>query len=584
MYRSFVPLVSAETTFSTTPSIESIPNGLQMQPPPLPAKQRRHHHSDEEWEEHKDVITLLFHENTTEEVMMIMRRDYNFHAGLRQYKTKTKAWGLGKNIKTADAKIMLTKQSKRKLESDAETMFVFGGAQVEERKLERIKKRAAVKAAEEPSPSASTPGGVMYYTPSSEIVGYPSPEISRTFASSPSANTFLSGILVYDEEPQEVTIIRVYTEALTTPRDHKPLEGSPGYLHQGGARGLLSRGRFRGTTRAAHFLSEAHSLTAVLVDALHGPQSPNNPKIKIHTNSTASAKGRSPPEFFYGLQNYTKDHKSAMDAFMTTVKHHRLCAEVLGLNRKDRSLWLREWTPFEEADADQVGARANTLLGDLLHLYPSMSILSLFVRFYLAASSKRPVLLRVAVAVDPRRETQECDFCDYGFFRLDYLGPEGAVRINNAFSKRNLYQEFLTEHLLTTSQKLRWSETAPIQQGWSHMPVLMGCQHDCGILLHRTGQHGRQEWNTTTDSDHTSFQPFPLDDPVHICTVAHRGRKAIRAVFDTHRADFKDYDGGGVKTGEEDKFDAMPAEKTGFENFPEDDVFSEGEFCFKARV
>jgi hypothetical protein len=54
-----------------------------------------------------------------------------------------------------------------------------------------------------------------------------------------------------------------------------------------------------------------------------------------------------------------------MESFTETVKHHKLCAQILDLNKRQRKLWLQEWVPFEEADAEQVGTRANNLLGDL---------------------------------------------------------------------------------------------------------------------------------------------------------------------------------------------------------------------------
>jgi hypothetical protein len=75
------------------------------------------------------------------------------------------------------------------------------------------------------------PEGLVYYTPSLDTPGYPSPEVSRTFTDSARAKAFIVRLMVYDEKPQEVEIVRVESEPMAMLGGHKTPEKSLGYLH-----------------------------------------------------------------------------------------------------------------------------------------------------------------------------------------------------------------------------------------------------------------------------------------------------------------------------------------------------------------
>jgi hypothetical protein len=274
-----------------------------------------------------------------------------------------------------------------------------------------------------------------------------------------------------------------------------------------------------------------------------------------------------------------------MTVFMNTVKHHKVCLDVLGLGRRDRSNWLNEWTPMEQSDTEIIGTGVNLILGDLLQHYPGMNIMSLLVKSQVTSPSTKPILLRVSLGIDSRIGTQDCNYCDFGFLVFDYLGPEGAIKIHDSFSKRNLHQVFRdvadyknTSRLVTKSLKLKWSESAPMYKGWAQMPVMRACLHGETVVYHEDEPprtQGDDKWTGSEDSDHTSFQAFPLDSSVRIYDISchHSGGNKERGFEHAKWNEFSSDE-------KEVKFDSKPKLEDQFNPYPSDDEKSLDEFCF----
>jgi len=408
----------------------------------------------------------------------------------------------------------------------------------------------------------------VYYTPRSDLSSYLSPEATEEQGvNTYNAVKFLNDIKEYDVDSQVVTTGQVFREILDILPNQEPPEG---HLHQAGARGTVLRGRFNGTAKSGDFLSKFHKLTALLVNVVQDPKEANGPQSSTGDDGA--------PEFFYRLQNYSMQAKEAMNKIMVIAKHDKLCRDILGLTKSDRSRWLKDWTPLEQREADKIGAGVNILLGDMLPLYYNMSIISLLVRFY-SKSSRKPILLRLSIGIDPRKEIRDCNYCDYGFSTLDYLGPEGALRLHDSFSKRNLRKMFSTTYVSETNTlNLRWSETATMHLGWSRMPVVRACQHGKTTIYHDDvlGVHNeREEWDPTPSKDHTCFQPFPSDDRLRIIETgcSHVTRFAVGELklemIDVH-----------IENAEEE-FDPNAVDAVEFNAFPADKDLSFEEFCFQ---
>jgi hypothetical protein len=107
----------------------------------------------------------------------------------------------------------------------------------------------------------------------------------------------------------------------------------------------------------------------------------------------------------------------------------------------------------------------------------------------------------------------------------------------------------------------------------------MGCQHGKDVIICRD-HIGKQEWNTNTNPDHTNFQPFPLDNPIHISQVVRRGRRPLEA---TRNLDMSRHEDWKDRWAREDCFEPNPPPpvKDEFDNYPEEDVLSDDEFCFE---
>lgn len=114
-----------------------------------------------DWESCRPVFTRLFIEKdkSLKDVMRILKTQYGFKASYvyftpklhiivaddsireKQYKNKITLWGVEKNIRDGDMRVVLRKQLKRKLEDEKESDFQIHGRPVQAEKMERFVKR-----------------------------------------------------------------------------------------------------------------------------------------------------------------------------------------------------------------------------------------------------------------------------------------------------------------------------------------------------------------------------------------------------------------------------------------------------------
>ncbi|KAH7069070.1 Clr5 domain-containing protein [Paraphoma chrysanthemicola] len=143
---------------------------------------------DSDWEPHKHRIRDLHivQDKPLKEVKQIMHEQFNFSAEIRQYRSRISKWKLDKNIKSDEMKCIVKKRQHRKFveSKKPELMFRVRGNLVEPAKVQRWMDRHDVPESMiyAPSPVASTPSAISYYTTSA--VASPAPSWSSSTSTS----------------------------------------------------------------------------------------------------------------------------------------------------------------------------------------------------------------------------------------------------------------------------------------------------------------------------------------------------------------------------------------------------------------
>ncbi|KAL9010743.1 MAG: hypothetical protein Q9173_004349 [Seirophora scorigena] len=128
-----------------------------------------------DWSAHKDTIKELYLDQnmTLAQTMKAMNEQYSFDASVKLYKTKFKEWNWSKNRSADTARKMVEKSKRRKREGNKDTVFLYGGREVESHRLEstlaRTKKPKVAIDLTAFNPylltNIPTPEGVSYKTP-----------------------------------------------------------------------------------------------------------------------------------------------------------------------------------------------------------------------------------------------------------------------------------------------------------------------------------------------------------------------------------------------------------------------------------
>ncbi len=123
------------------------------------------------WETHRSTIKRLYldEDKTLKEVMGIMERDFGHKATIKMYKTRINKWGLDKNCKAKEMKVIARKKVERDAIAKASS-FRIRGRQVEIGEALRHFKRKGYQSLEalvarDKSPRADTPSDIDCATP-----------------------------------------------------------------------------------------------------------------------------------------------------------------------------------------------------------------------------------------------------------------------------------------------------------------------------------------------------------------------------------------------------------------------------------
>ncbi|KAK4448967.1 ankyrin repeat-containing domain protein [Podospora aff. communis PSN243] len=156
-----------------------------------------------QWATQKDNIVDLYWTKNKElsEVIKTMSEVHGFSADARQYKRYFKTWGLEKNIKADDMKVMLHILLSRR-QQNRETKFTRYGIEVRPEKLHRFAKRNNIGDSFRLNGQVKTPPGVKYTTPEPEDSVRTLPAANDT--SPPLTTTAVeSSPVIVDDEPEE---------------------------------------------------------------------------------------------------------------------------------------------------------------------------------------------------------------------------------------------------------------------------------------------------------------------------------------------------------------------------------------------
>ena len=75
---------------------------------------------------------------------------------IRQWRNKIKDWGLERNFKASDMRILVAKKEKRARHRGVETVFCYQGKNIENERIDRFIKREGAIVGDQPSPSTGT--------------------------------------------------------------------------------------------------------------------------------------------------------------------------------------------------------------------------------------------------------------------------------------------------------------------------------------------------------------------------------------------------------------------------------------------
>ncbi|KAL8960231.1 MAG: hypothetical protein Q9193_003028 [Seirophora villosa] len=137
----------------------------EAQPDGRSSRRARSGHLD--WSAHKDTIKELYLDQnmTLAQTMKAMNEQYSFDASKKLYKTMFKEWNWSKNLSADAAQKMVEKSKRRKREENKDTVFLYGGREVESHRLESTVARAKKGKVTIDLTDFPTPEGVSYKTP-----------------------------------------------------------------------------------------------------------------------------------------------------------------------------------------------------------------------------------------------------------------------------------------------------------------------------------------------------------------------------------------------------------------------------------
>ena len=448
---------------------------------------------------------------------------------IRQYKIKIKEWGLEKHIKASDMQILLAKRDKRTRDRGVGTVFVVKGVKIEEDRLNRFGKRGFAKSSDYVSPSTgmstlgsisrsttyifiATPPGVYYYTPQS-IIDAESPHIDTD-------DVFILQNAHHYRQISPLTTVRALREPVQTP--HREDAASLAHPHQAAEQGIACRGRFSDGHKATRFLWQARHFAIGLAKIMLQPVAAGTLAQDQWSDRPLA------PRFWVSPQAPEGPGRARVQRLVEYVKSAMLCKRLFGIGRQDSSRWLGDWRLMNETEIFNVETAGRLTFGNPSLPYPEMEIFTLSVKFDKFTAKTSSSLLRICFCVDLDQERQDCNGCHSTCLVLDYMDPEGVVKLNMPlfrFDQENFeWTQF--HHKIRTHQRTvesTWRDVNYIYQGMT--PASVDCKRhkrtktNVKICFNYNSEEDseQEKWDAEGRSDLTLFEPFPPLGQSWIC-------------------------------------------------------------------
>ena len=360
--------------------------------------------------------------------------------------------------------------------------------------------------------SIATPAGVYYYTPQS-IIDAESPHVDTD-------DVFILQNAHHYRRVGPITTVQATFESVQTPTR----EGlaSLAHPHQAAGQGIACRGRFSDGDKATKLLWQARNFAIGLAKIMLEPGAAGELAHSQWSDQPLA------PQFWVSPQSPEGPGRARVQRLIDYVKSSTLCKRLIGIGRKDSSRWLGDWRLMKEAEVSNVETAGRLTFGNPSLPYPEMEIFTLWVKFDKAAQKTRNNLLRICFCIDPDQERRDCNFCHSTCLVLDYMDPEGAVKLNVPLFHSNQPTSELAHFQCefkahTKTIESTWSEVNYIYQGMAQVPV--DCKRhkktksDQLVCFHYDSAEESEEetWDAEGKSESTIFEPFPPLEPSWIC-------------------------------------------------------------------
>ena len=360
--------------------------------------------------------------------------------------------------------------------------------------------------------SIATPAGVYYYTPQS-IIDAESPHVDTD-------DVFILQNAHHYRKVGPITTVQAMFESVQTPTR----EGlaSLAHPHQAAGQGIACRGRFSDGDKAIKLLWQARNFAIGLAKIMLEPGAAGELAQSQWSDQPLA------PQFWVSPQAPEGPGRARVQRLVEYVKPAMLCKRLIGIGRQDSSRWLGDWRLMNETEIFNVETAGRLTFGNPSLPYPEMEIFTLWVKFDKAAQKTRNNLLRICFCIDPDQERRDCNYCHSTCLVLDYMDPEGAVKLNIPLFRSDQqtsewahFQDEIRTHKRTVEST--WGDVNYIYQGMTSIRV--DCKrhkktkNDTRVHFdYNSEEDSEQEtWDAEGRSDLTLFEPFPPPEHSWIC-------------------------------------------------------------------
>ena len=364
----------------------------------------------------------------------------------------------------------------------------------------------------------ATPAGVNYYTP-----------LSIIDAESPHVDVDTDDVFIlhnahhYRKVASITTVEALHDQTQTIARDDA---ASLAHAHQVAKQGVACRGRFSVGDRATKILWQAHNFAVDFAKIMLEPAATGGlTQNQWSTDPLA-------PQFWVSPQAPEGPGQARVQGLVECVKRTVLCRRLLAVGRQDSPRWLGDWRLMNESEVLNVETAGQLTFGNPSLPYPEMEIVTLWAKFKTSTAKTNSNLLRVCICVDLDQQRQDCNFCHSACLVLDYMDPEGAVKLNIPLfrSDENTPKWDQFQDAIDTNKKAirsTWRDVNYIYQGMS--PIRIDCKRHKRTKTNRKICFGydseedseEEVWDAEGKSADTLFEPFPPAEVSWVCSDDH---------------------------------------------------------------